>query len=281
MSFDNVCKRLAELYPRDFASWLLGQAVEQVEVWKTELGNDPIRADSVIFLRLAAAILHLEFQTTPKSKPPLPLRMLDYWVRLFRDTGLPVIQFVVLLTETNEEVPSEFHAPNTWHRYNVIKMWEQDPEMFLQIPGLLPLATLACSDKPTHLLARIAEQAIQAQIADGSHELVGCVAVLAGLRFDRKLIYQLLPEELMQESVIYQDILHKGEIRGEIRGEWKGALKALLNLLTHRFGQLAPEVESQLISLDYNSLSALNIAQIDFRAMDDLENWLVAHSTKM
>lgn len=114
MSFDSVCKRLAELYPRDFASWLLGEPVAEVEVLKTELGNDPIRADSVIFLRLATAILHLEFQTTPKSKPPLPLRMLDYWVRLFRDTGLPVIQFVVLLTETNEEVPTEFRATNKY-----------------------------------------------------------------------------------------------------------------------------------------------------------------------
>ena len=285
MSFDNVCKRLAELYPYDFASWLLGEPVAQVEVWKTELGNDPIRADSVIFLRLAASILHLEFQTTPKSKPPLPLRMLDYWVRLHRDTGLPIIQFVVLLSETNEEVPTEFRALNTWHRYNVIRMSEQNPELFLQLPGLLPLATLAHSEEPERLLAQVTERAVQIQTEDGSHELVGCVALLAGLRFDRQLIYQMLPEEIMEESVIYQDAVRKGEvrgeIRGEIRGEWKGMLKTVLNLLTHRFGQLAPKVEGQIITLKQESLSALSIAQMDFQGTVDLEDWLAAHATRM
>jgi predicted transposase YdaD len=32
MPFDNICKRLAEFYPRDFASWLLGEPVAKVEV---------------------------------------------------------------------------------------------------------------------------------------------------------------------------------------------------------------------------------------------------------
>lgn len=281
MSFDNVCKRLAELYPRDFATWLLGEPVAEVEVLKTELGNDPIRADSVIFLRLAAAILHLEFQTTLKSRPPLPLRMLDYWVRLFRDTGLPVIQFVVLLTETNEEVPMEFRAANTWHRYNVVKIPEQSPDLFLQLPGLLPLATLAHSEEPERLLAQVAERVMQFQDADSGHELVGCVALLAGLRFDRQLIYQMLPEEIMQESVIYQDAVRKGEIRGEIRGEWKGMLKTVLIQLKYRFGPLAPEIESQISGLGQDLLSDLSIAQISFQDATDLDSWLISHAVRM
>ncbi|MGH6630997.1 MAG: hypothetical protein ACREB3_14815, partial [Burkholderiales bacterium] len=77
--FDNVCKRLAEFYPRDFASWLLGQPVSEVEVVKTELSNEPIHADSLILLRALGSMMHIEFQTTPKSRPPIPLRMLDYW----------------------------------------------------------------------------------------------------------------------------------------------------------------------------------------------------------
>ncbi|WP_407644799.1 hypothetical protein [Dolichospermum flos-aquae] len=37
MSFDNVCKILAEKYPLDFANWLLPEEVEKIKVLKTEL----------------------------------------------------------------------------------------------------------------------------------------------------------------------------------------------------------------------------------------------------
>ena len=39
---DNLCKRLAEPYPEQFAQWLFG--VRGVTVEKTELSREPIRA---------------------------------------------------------------------------------------------------------------------------------------------------------------------------------------------------------------------------------------------
>lgn len=36
------------------------------------------------FLTFADKILHLEFQSSSQSQPSIPLRMLDYWVRLYR-----------------------------------------------------------------------------------------------------------------------------------------------------------------------------------------------------
>ncbi len=103
MAYDNICKYLAEKFPREFAAWVTGRPeaeIAEAEVLKTELGIEPIRADSVILLRLAGAILHLEFQLALYSRPPLPLRMLDYWVRLFRLHEMPVSQVVVMLRET-------------------------------------------------------------------------------------------------------------------------------------------------------------------------------------
>ena len=45
MSFDNVCKLLAEKYPLDFARWLLPEEPREIKVLKTELSIEPIRAD--------------------------------------------------------------------------------------------------------------------------------------------------------------------------------------------------------------------------------------------
>ena len=103
MSFDNVCKFLAEQYPQVFVKWLLDSEETSIRVLKTELNVNPIQADSVLFLRVGKRILHLEFQTEPKSKPPLPLRMLDYYIRLKRKYNYPITQIIIFLQKSNSE----------------------------------------------------------------------------------------------------------------------------------------------------------------------------------
>ncbi len=104
MEFDNICKILAEKYPADFASWLLPIQPQKIEVLKAELSIEPIRADSVILLKTENRILHLEFQTTEQSETPIPLRMLDYFVRLVRKYDLPITQVVIFLQQTSSQI---------------------------------------------------------------------------------------------------------------------------------------------------------------------------------
>ena len=76
MSFDNVCKLLAEKYPAEFVRWLTASESSNVKVLKTELSIEPIRADSVIFIQTDNQILHIEFQTLTQSNPGIPFRKL-------------------------------------------------------------------------------------------------------------------------------------------------------------------------------------------------------------
>jgi len=123
--YDNLLKYLAEHYPVALASWLLGKPVTRVRVLKTELSLQPIRADAVHLLEIDDEILHVEFETDPtKSEPPLDLRMLDYFVRVYRRERKLVRQVVVVLAETGARIPEEFHVGDTWHRYRVIRIWE-------------------------------------------------------------------------------------------------------------------------------------------------------------
>ncbi len=125
MSFDNVCKLLSEKHPDRFASWVLGTPQANVEVLKTELSIEPIRADSVTFLQVQGRIVHLEFQTKLESNPPLPLRMLDYWVRLYRLYRLPITQVVVLLLPPAPDtvIETAFAVGQIRHEYRVIGLW--------------------------------------------------------------------------------------------------------------------------------------------------------------
>jgi predicted transposase YdaD len=62
MSFDSTCRRLAEQFPEDFATWLMGRPIEFTVLDPTELSLEPIRADSLILLQGDEEILHIEFQ---------------------------------------------------------------------------------------------------------------------------------------------------------------------------------------------------------------------------
>ena len=69
------------------------------------------------------------------------------------------------------------------------------------------------------LLSQVAQNIAKISDSVTRQNTTGYTEILAGLRFKKDLIRQLLSEDIMQESVIYQDILQKGERQGEQRGE--------------------------------------------------------------
>jgi predicted transposase YdaD len=183
--YDNMLKYLTEHHGAALASWLLGRPVgARIRLLKNELSLQPIRADWLALYDLEEEILHVEFETDPaKSEVPLPLRMLDYFVRLYRLYRKPVRQVVIVLHQTGVEIPDEFRVGETYHRYRVIKIWEQDPAPLLAQEGLLPLAVLARSGEPDKLLREVAEQIQNVAQLDTRADLTAATFMLGGLRF--------------------------------------------------------------------------------------------------
>ncbi len=272
MAFDNVCKILAEKYPTDFARWLLPDEPRKIEVLKTELSIEPIRADSVTFLQTENRILHLEFQTSAKSETPIPLRMLDYFVRLVRQYDVPITQVVIFLQETSNEIAftEEYVNEMTNHRYQVVRMWEQDSTLFLDNPALLPLAPLTQTYSPQGLLSQVAQSIAKISDRDTRQNIAAYTEILAGLRFEKDFIRQLLSEDIMQESVIYQDILQKGEQQGE----QKEALRFCMFLLNERFGEIDSSIIERVQVLNLEKLEALGRALLRISSIADLFSWL-------
>ena len=281
MSFDNVCKLLAEKYPLDFARWLLPEEPQSVKVLKTELSIEPIRADFVTFLKSENQILHIEFQTLSTSRKPIPLRVIDYYIRLKRlYPECTIIQFVIFLQETEDKNAfiNVYQDVNTTHYYQVIRMWEQDPVLFLNNPALLPLAPLTRTNAPQDLLSQVAESVAKIEEIEIKRDIVACTEILAGLRFEKKLISQLLREDIMRESVIYQDILQKGEEKGrkegEKRGEQQGEQRTIIRQLNRRFGELDSSLVDRIKTLNIEKLDNLADALLDFSNINNLVNWL-------
>jgi predicted transposase/invertase (TIGR01784 family) len=275
LSYDNACKYLAEQYPVEFANWLLSVQSQDIQVLKTELTLEPIRADAVTFLQTANQILHIEFQTLPTSNPSIPFRMLDYSVRLKRQYRCDVEQVVIFLQATNDEIvfTEEYQDRTTSHRYRVIRLWEQDYAPFLANPGLLPLATLTQTDSPQALLAQVAEQVDRISEREQRQNIAGCAEILAGLRFEKDLIRQFFREEIMRESVIYQDILQQGLQQGRQEGRQAGEVALITRLLRRRLGEVNSLLMERIRGLSTEQLEELAEALLDFSNAADLMAW--------
>ena len=114
LAYDNTCKYLAEKFPAAFVHWLLPiDEPTAIEVLKTELIQEPIRADSLVFLQTDNQILHLEFETRPYSDPPIAFRMLDYYVRLKRQYSCSINQVVIFCSKQPQ---NKFLYPSTQTR---------------------------------------------------------------------------------------------------------------------------------------------------------------------
>ena len=282
MQYDNLCKYLAEKYPDRFASWVLGRPVTGVRVLKTELSIEPIRADSVILLRLSDRILHLEFQVKvpgPKQKP-MPVRMINYWVRLHWQYNLPVTQVLIWLVPTSNPAVLEdvFELELTRHRYQVVRMWEQSPSAFLQEVALLPFATLTAHDDSAQLLGRVAAAVDKIEPPEVREEVSTYTQLLAGLRHKPNLVRSLFAGGIMRESLVFQEILQEGKQEGKREGRQEGrqeeALSLVVRQLTRRLGPLGDDLSARIQLLSITQLEDLGEALLDFKNVSDLVAWL-------
>jgi predicted transposase/invertase (TIGR01784 family) len=220
--YDTVSKYLIETSSQDFATWLLGKPCILNRLEPTELSIEPIRADA-LFYATENEILHLEIQTNPD--PNIPFRSLDYKTRIYRKyPDKQIIQVVIYLKPTNSDLvkQTKFEIPGTVHTFQVIRLWEQPTELFLNAPGLLPLAVLSNTLNQEGTLRQVAEKIDRLENPKIQSTISNITAILAGLSLDKGLIRQILRRDVMQESVIYQEILEEGVQKGIAIGEQRG-----------------------------------------------------------
>ncbi|MFB2882108.1 hypothetical protein [Floridanema aerugineum] len=197
-------------------------------------------------------------------------------MRLYRRYRVPVTQALILLKEssTSNRLKDTFRLENTRHKYQIIRMWEQEPDIFLQNKALLPLAALCRSAAPEQLLNQVAEEVGKIETAAERSQISGCTQLLAGLRFNKSLIQRLFREAVMRESVIYQDILQEGLQQGVQQGVQQGIKSSILDALEVRFGAVPSEVAERLNFLTTEQLQQLLRQSVTSRSLEEFINQL-------
>jgi predicted transposase YdaD len=94
---------------------------------------------------------------------------------------------------------------------------------------------------------------------------------------DKEVIRQVLREEIMRESVIYQDIVAQATAKGKAEGIKEGEASLVLRQLKRRIGEVDSELEVRIRSLSVAQLEDLGEALLEFASISDLLAWLESH----
>lgn len=269
--YDSTCKFIAAQYSQELATWLLGKSLELTEIKPSELSLEPIRADSLIFLESEDIVLHIEFQTDPKED--IPYRMLDYAVRLYRRyEHKNIYQVVIYLRKSQSPLVRQnyYQREKTNHEFEVIRLWETPSESLLKSPGLFPFAILSQTENRENLLRQIGQQIEQIGNRREQSNVSASTAILAGLVLNKDIIQRLLREDIMKESVIYQEI----EAQGKQKGRQEEGVNLILRQLNRRIGGISIQFSQRIQRLSVEQLENLGEALLDFSSAEDLEQWL-------
>jgi predicted transposase YdaD len=219
--------------------------------------------------------------------------MLDYAVRLYRIyPNKEIRQVVIYLTKSNSPLVRQntYQRGETHHKFEIIRLWEVPYQTLLQSPGLFPFAILSQVENREHLLGELAQKIEEISDSREQSNVAATTAILAGLVLDRDIIQRLLKEEIMKESVIYQEIKKEGQLEGLQKGRIEGRLEGLkegkqegkqegeanlvLRLLKRRIGVVSAKLSGQIQNLSIEQLENLGEAILDFNSEEDLVRWL-------
>lgn len=254
--FDATLKQLVDAYAADWLTFLrprLGLPPgTNFEPLDADLSTVSPQADKLFRLTgPAAGLIHLELQSSAEVE--LPDRLLVYNVLAAHRYGGPVQTVVLLLRrEANASTITgnlQRHLTDgrLYHefRYEVVRLWELTAEELLMGPlGTLPWAALTDDAAPAlaTVFARIDERvAREATASLGT--LRSAMYILLGLRYHQGEIDRLFHGvQEMEESVTYQAIISKGEVRGE--------RKLIQRVGRQRFGAPDAAAEDALAAID-------------------------------
>jgi predicted transposase YdaD len=164
--------------------------------------------------------------------------------------------------------------------YQVVRLWEDDPEIYLSasvtLVPLAPLADVSETELPS-VIQRMKER-IGREPRPHAAKLFAISYLLMGLRYDDELTNQLFEGiEIMKESTTYQRILREGRQEGRQEGENVGRVTEAQRILrlqgTMRFGEPSSASTAALEAIeDVGRLELLvkRILEPDLHDWDDL-----------
>jgi predicted transposase YdaD len=281
--FDATLNALITARPGDWVALLaprVGLPPGPAEVLDTDLSVTAQADQAFLLTGPSAAVLHVEFQSTPRRG--IPADLLRYNVLLGHGRDEPVYSVVVLLRPkaSASDLTGVYARPTLEFRYAVVRVWEETVDGLLSGgPATAPLALLtdeAAGDlggAATRFAARLRWPDVDATLAK---ELRGASFFLGGLRYDEDQVADLYARltMIMEDSTTPQGVLRKGRAEGRAEGRVEGRVEAIRELLLmqarDRFGTENAAAEAALLAVaDPARLARMGVRLLHAASWDD------------
>lgn len=239
-------------------------------------------------------LIHIEHQA--RREGDFGRRLFRYFARLYEKHGLPVYPVVIF----SYDAPSRAESPR--HRvefpdkvvlefnYEVIQLNRLNWRDYLRHENPVASALMAkMAMKPEErprvkleclrLLATLRLDPARMQLISGFIDTYLKLnwdeerAFLAGARRTGR-------KERQKVMEIVTSWMEQGIRQGLKQGREEGKIELVVRLLTHRFGKLSIRFQSRIRKLPLNKIEALGEALLDFKAANDLKNWLDENEAK-
>ena len=267
--YDNAVKYVMLGYSQEFAEFMVGHSdikvLENLETEQPTIKSHQNDSTLKVQLENETVIFHTEVQTDD-SRKPMWSRLAGYNGFLIHQHEMPVYCNVLYLHPNAGRNDKGFYAYKGMGyeyvlRYKVIRLIEIDGQSILekQVPALLPFTPLmkrSSGIDANRWLEKCIDAIALASVDQNTREILfAALGVFSGIVFEPELIYERLPEGIMQESPFIQYCLEKfsaeatqeaykqgkeqgekkGEEKGEEKGEKKGTIQSIISLLETQF----------------------------------------------
>ncbi|NJM20228.1 MAG: Rpn family recombination-promoting nuclease/putative transposase [Richelia sp. RM2_1_2] len=152
----------------------------------------------------------------------------------------------------------------TLHRFQVIRLWEQSTEIFLQTPGLFPFAVLSNAESKIDTLQEVASRIDNITDKQVQTDVAASTFILAGLVLKQEDIQRLLRRDIMRESVTYQLLVDEGKAEGRAEGRAEGSQEATRTIAVNLLKEgLSVELIAKATGLTVEEVQQLQSNQVE------------------
>jgi hypothetical protein len=275
--FDIGLKELIDNDPRGWAQVFCPEHVLNASLIESETATVSASADKVLRVELASGPVLLNLEPQSGHDASFPQRLHLYSTLLSHRHGLGVHSVALLLRpEANAtaitgiyERPHAFRAGSYLRfEYDVVRLWEQPLDRFLQGPlALVPLAPL--TDEALPQLTNVVQEAVQRVRTEADPDrrdtIEATLFLLLGLRFDKERISRLEQTIMIdiRESSTYELWMERREARA--------LRQIILRMGRKKFGEPTPaQVQAVESMTDLERMHNLTDKLLDVTTWEEL-----------
>jgi hypothetical protein len=268
------------------------------EVFTDVTSGQRHEADLVIKARFQGResffLIHIEHQA--RREGDFGRRLFRYFARLYEKHGLPVYPVVIFSYDAPRRAESPRHRVEFPDKvvlefnYEVIQLNRLNWRDYLRHENPVASALMAKMAMKPEERPRVKLECLRLlatlRLDPARMQLIsGFIDTYLKLNREEERAFQARArrtgrKERKKVMEIVTSWMKQGIRQGLKQGRQEGKTELVLRLLTHRCGELGPRLQSRIRKLPLNKIEALAEALLDFKAANDLKNWLDENEAK-